>query len=476
MIGFEKIKRSIDEFLASVEFDEIYKAVIATVKKHSMLPSLKKGALIGFSGGADSVMAALTLKKLSLCEDFELACLHVNHGIRGSEADRDEDFSRTFCEAIGIRFYCEKVDVPAYSKEKGVSLELGARELRYEKFTTVTKESDKINTIVTAHNATDNLETVIFNLARGTGTLGLSGIAPVRENIVRPLIDLPKAKITEALDKYVVPYMIDSTNNSNEYTRNFIRHEILPMLRKLNESVENTTLRLGENLRSDNECLVGISRSFFDENYKNGRIDRAALSALHKSLFTRVLALMSAEYTFNSPEKCHSDKIYSMLKSDGDFSIDIQSGLRFTAEGNVCKIVKKEECVKAKSPEEKILSLGINELPDYECLINISYDKNDNISSNVYKISTQASIPNDIIIGDLRVRPKKDGDSYIYGGMTRKIKKLFNDKKIPQRKREIYPIICDDKGILFVPRFGIRDSETSKNGKKLYVSIYEKYE
>ncbi len=477
MIERGKIEECIEKFLNSPEFSEIYDSISATVEKHSMLPKIKSGVLLGFSGGADSVMALLYLKKLSSYEDFKLACIHVNHGIRGVEADEDEEFSRIFCNALDVHFFCEKIDVPSYAKEKGVSLELAAREMRYGKFNECILKLNGVSTVVTAHNSTDNLETVIFNLSRGAGTLGISGISPIRGDIIRPLIGVSKEKITNALDKYNLPYVTDSTNNSDEYTRNYIRHEILPKLRSLNKSIEHTTLRLGENLRGDNDCLVGISRSFFDENYKNGAIKRSALVSLHKSIFMRVLGFMTSELTHVSGEKCHIDKIYSMLGGCGDFSIDIQAGLRFICRDNVCKIVKREACLEEMEKLKEIkLSLGENLLPEYDCIIYLSYNKCDKISSNVYNFSTQASIPNDIIIGDLRVRQKIDGDSYVFGGMTRKLKKLFCDKKIPKDKREKYPIICDDEGILFVPRFGVRDNSSEKDSKKLYVSIYDKYE
>lgn len=477
MIELEKTKRCVKSLLVSSEFNDIYKIAEATIQKYSMLPRIKNGVLIGFSGGADSVMALIILKELSRKENFCISCLHVNHGIRGAEADRDERFSAAFCQALEIPFFTEKADVPEYARKRGVSLELGARELRYSKFYELLTKSENIGAIVTAHNSTDNLETVVFNLTRGAGTAGLAGISPVRDEILRPLIEISKAQIVSALDKYGVEYMTDSTNNSDEYTRNFIRHEILPKLHKLNPCVEHTTLRLGENLRGDNDCLLDMSRSFFNENFQNGAIDGDKLRSLHKSLFARVLKLMTSAHTDVSPEKCHIDKIYELLYKCGDFAVDIQSGLRFVREENFCKIIRKCEYNKSHSePAEVKLSLGENKLPEYECLIYLSYDKNEKISSNVYKFSTQASIPNDIIIGDLRVRSKKDGDSYVYGGMTRKVKKLFNDRKIPAKRRENYPIICDNSGILYIPSFGIRDNSSENNSKKLYISIYDKYE
>ena len=172
---------------------KIYDKASLTVLKYAGRDFYKNGVLVGLSGGADSVMLLLFLAEKRRSEgDFPLLAVHINHMIRGDEADRDEDFSRKLCADLGVEFISLKIDVPALAKEKGIGLELAAREARYSAFDRIIKEKGNIHSIAVAHNATDNIETVIFNLSRGTGLRGASGIAPSRDNILRPLIQQMK--------------------------------------------------------------------------------------------------------------------------------------------------------------------------------------------------------------------------------------------------------------------------------------------
>ena len=161
--------------------------------------------LVGLSGGADSTSLLISLCELSRDFGFELFALHVNHMIRGEEADRDENFAKALCQKYGVEFFCERVDVPHLCEKEGISLELCARNVRYNAFEKVCK-THGITHVATAHNALDNAETVVFNLVRGSGTRGLCGIPPKRKlcdgvTIIRPLIYAQRTEIEEFLSQ-----------------------------------------------------------------------------------------------------------------------------------------------------------------------------------------------------------------------------------------------------------------------------------
>ena len=184
---------------------------------------------------------------------------------------------------------------------------------------------------------------------------------------------------------------------------------------------------------------------------------------------------MTAELSSVSPEKIHIESIFSRLRENGKFRIDIQDGLSFVCDGINCKISRKiPGCESKREAKEYNISLGLNYLDEFNAVILLSYDKSEVFSSNVYNFSTQQAIPNDIIIGKIKVREKQSGDSYRFGGMTRKLKKLFCDKKIPTDKRNCIPIICDDKGILYAEGFPMREHAKTSSSDYLYLSIYYK--
>ncbi|MBO5403301.1 MAG: tRNA lysidine(34) synthetase TilS, partial [Clostridia bacterium] len=202
--------------------------------------------LVALSGGADSVCL---LSALLECE-AAVSAFHLNHGIRGEEADRDEEFCRSLCNRLGVPFSSERADIPAISAEKGIGIEEAARNVRYDK---LNREATRINAdyIATAHNADDNVETVIFNLVRGCSPDGLCGIPKIRGNIIRPLLDSTREEIEEYLCKKGLSFVTDSTNSDIAYTRNKIRHSVLPVLRSINPAISASVARMCESIRDD---------------------------------------------------------------------------------------------------------------------------------------------------------------------------------------------------------------------------------
>lgn len=182
----------------------------------------RRSVLVGFSGGADS---ALLLTLLSERRELRVCAAHLNHGIRGEEAERDEEFCRRFCLGINIPFFSARIDIPRLAAERKAGIEETARRERYAFFRRICEE-EGLDCIATAHNATDNAETVLLRLIRGSGTDGLCGIPPVRDNIIRPLLLCTKEEILSECGRRGIRYVHDSSNDNTEYRRNFIRHRI----------------------------------------------------------------------------------------------------------------------------------------------------------------------------------------------------------------------------------------------------------
>lgn len=470
MILTKELIRSCDELFDSELGSKIYSDILKSISEFDMQKLLSKGTLIGLSGGADSVLLLIFLRKLQKDNYFNLKAVHVNHMIRGIDADNDESFSKELCDILGIDFISYKYNVPKLSAELKKGIEETARMVRYKAF----NESldAEFNTIATAHNATDNSETFIFNCLRGSGTHGLTGIAPVRDNIVRPLLSVSKEDILKLLKEKSIPFCIDTTNYSCEYTRNYIRHEISPKLRHLSNDPDASIAKTIENLRCDSDFIEEYADNFFKSNYIDSKINANTLRKLHKAPLVRVIKRMVREASESIPEKVHFDKIYKLLKKQCDFEIDLPGNIAFYSVGEFCYIAKDSD-IRAKNDIRITLKENFTEIPDLNIAIGISDNKYEDFSSNVYKFSIQANIFSAIIVGEMYLRTRKDGDSYFYGGMTRKVKKLFNDKKIPQNERDSIPVICDEKGIVWIPGFGVRDDCPSKKISK-WITIYKK--
>ncbi len=456
-----KIKKLFSSYVGNQLFSKIEN----TISEHNMKEKLKSGVLVGFSGGPDSVMLlSFLIEFRDRYGEFPIVLVHINHLIRGVEADRDEAFSADFAKALNISFICKKIDVPALSKEFGAGIEETARNARYGEFANIISSRNDIDCIAVAHNATDNAETVIFNMLRGAGTKGASGIPPVRENIIRPLIDICKEDIVSILDDFDIPYVIDSTNSEQDYTRNFIRGKILPLFKEITPNPEKNIGRLSRNLRYDDLYLQNIASDFLG-NKK--RIITKDLASLHRSILHRVLSKMVEPYSVTLTEK-HIEAIEELLAKD-NFRVSLPGGLSFFSESGVSYI---SDADLTDIDYEYMLTEGKNMISDFGAEIYISSAPVDKIFLNVNKNSIQVDISSAIIDGRLFIRPKKDGDSVFYSGMTHKLKKLFNDRKIPKSMRPLIPILCDEKGVVWVPGFGVRDDKiVSEEREPKYVAL-----
>lgn len=425
-----------------------------TVRENGMEDRLCAGVLLGLSGGADSVFLLYTLLSLrAFYGGFPIVCAHVHHGIRGKEADRDAAFCSALCDSLRVPFYLLRAEVPAFAKERGIGEEEAGRILRYQKFREIICSRNDIRTIAVAHNADDQIETVLFRIFRGCGTHGLCGIPAVRDNIIRPLIDLSFEEIRTTLSTHGIGFVTDSTNLDDGYMRNRIRLQLLPFLHNFFSDYRESILRLSRNVKYDDACLAAEAARVTEKVRADGTLPLSEVRELPRALLVRVLHRMASRFTPDLPEECHVRMTEQALRSGEPFSVDLPGGLVAAAEGDRFFVGKKAE--NAPVSYRFPLSFGHTELTPYAAAVDVA--ENDNFSDFVYKISTQVRVSSVIIKRGIYLREKRDGDTIFYHGKTHRLKKMFNDRGIPPSLRKRIPVFCDPDGIFWVPGYHLRD-------------------
>lgn len=225
--------------------------------KESKLIKNEAPVLLGVSGGVDSMVMA----HLFLQSGISVAVAHVNFMLRGSESDGDEDFVKQWCHRNEIPFYSKAVETSAYALENGISIQMAARDFRYEYFNEL-RIQHSFGCIATGHNLDDSTETIAFNLLRGTGMAGLLGIPAKSGSVIRPLLFATRAEIQAYAIENKLPWREDSSNQLDDYHRNFIRHQLTPLFEKINPSYREAFQRMGRNLADAEGFLIAQSQHY----------------------------------------------------------------------------------------------------------------------------------------------------------------------------------------------------------------------
>lgn len=420
-----------------------------------------KTLCVGLSGGADSVSLLLGLIEIEDEYGFSVIACHFNHMIRGDEADRDEIFCKSLCEKLNRKIYCGRDNVPEYASFHKIGIEQAARECRYAFFDRILNK-DSVDFCVTAHNKNDDAETLLFNLIRGAGSNGASSIAPYSDNVLRPLLQIERAEIEAFLADINQEYVTDSTNLSNDYTRNYIRNVLIPQMQNINPLVINALSRYAESARTD--------RAYFDKlvnlNYSND------LRLLDPAVRTRVI--MQKFYDFSGIRLNYNliSVLDKALFYDKRSLVPIFGKYEAIVDNGNITFANFETTVLGQFDPQS-LNYGINKVFGERVSINISKEVYN--TENINNLYTTVFLSCDKIVGDLYVRNRRTGDRIFINGMNKSIKKLFIEKKIPKEYREIIPIFCDDEGIIYVPFVGLSDRvHTNNNDTKLYItSVFE---
>ena len=434
--------------------------------------------LVALSGGADSrLLLELTVRALGerdprvLPENAVLAA-HLHHGIRGEEADRDLEFCRRICSELGVPFISERVDVPALAEATGESLETAARRARYDFFHRVMTERS-IPTLLTAHHADDNLETLLDRLLRGSGTRGMGGIPPsrpVREDtdatIHRPLLDWTKQEILDACAEMGLDFVTDSTNEETAYTRNYLRHTVIPALEALAGCgiPQRSAARLARSAREDEACLMGLSEAQVN-SYQSPRGDGLLLEVLqshYPAIAKRMMAILYDRATASVNPKdgsgtlstAHLDALMALVtKGIPESSLSLPRGMEARIREGWLYVRPAE--IPPAPADPVLLSEGTTPWGDVRIRLERAPSPLSPLAGDDVWASAvfPAALPSPLV-----ARHRQAGDEILSHGMHKKLKKLLCDRDIPPHLRDVIPLIClPDGSPLWYPGAVFRD-------------------
>ena len=394
--------------------------------------------VVALSGGADSVCLALTLKELG----YEVRCVHVNHNLRGEESDRDEAFCREFCKANHLPLEVESVDVMAFCAENKRSLEDGARALRYEALRRLCK-GDKL---ATAHNLNDCLETTIFNLTRGCGIKGILGIPPVRDNIIRPLLNITREEIESFLSSCNQSFVTDSTNLTDDCSRNIIRLNVLPELQRINPGILGTYSAELSSWQETEDYVLSAAKLSLDESLSGDGYDLSGIK--DEAILSRVIALILKENEIGQSFE-RIQRIKSLLKTDG--RINIQKGVYISCASG--KLTVTDSSLSEKLYKKVILEGEIETFGKKIIITKLSQTDISSLNNKRLKYILDA----DKLKSETVLRSYLGNEKIKLFGrdFTSTVKKLIS--KTPPHKRNGVIVIADDDGAVFVEGFGIAD-------------------
>lgn len=433
----------------------LFERVANRNKKESLVENGDR-IVVGFSGGPDSVFLVEMLLKLREKIDFDIVLVHINHLLRGEEAQRDEDFSINYGKSKGLKVFARKIDITSLGKEKGLSLEEAGREARYSFYKEVLEKSNS-NKIALAHNKDDQIETFMFRLTRGTGLSGLEGIATKRDRYIRPISEIYKSEIVNYLDENNISYCIDSTNLENEFTRNSIRIDLIPFIEKrYNPKFKDKIFSLIEEIRDIN---IFIEKEIEQFSY-NETINIESILKFPKSIRGKILSKYLYKYGLEVNRKKIS-LIESILEKGGSQEISLDSQYILKKEYNILKIQKINLI---KNNIEEVTFTIPNKIKYGDYIIEAEYVERGEQNKNCFYTNLK--------LGDtLIVRGRKDGDKIIPTGMKgeKKLKEIFINEKIGKEKRDSIPLIVHNDNIVWIA--GVRGNEKYNSTEKRCIKL-----
>ena len=426
------------------------------MKNETLLQTVMQGAgkpqsgicTVAFSGGADSTALLLCLYQLRDALQIDLRAVHVHHGIRGAEADRDAAFCADFCAKYGIPFQCVYVDVPAFAAEKKLSPETAARLLRYEALQNAAPEGE----IATAHHAGDHAETVLFHLLRGSGMKGLRGILPRSGRIIRPLLTAEKQDILAFLQENKQTFVEDSTNFTAESSRNRIRSDIMPLLLRENPAAIRHITQTAELLAEDEAYLTAQAEKAYRMclDLQSGGL--SGIGSYPCPIRMRVYRL-----ALERKLSVHIDPAFEQLRAiddavcSGSGTVNLSAGVYARADRGI--LYMQEDAV----PEQKpvYMQIGENRCASGRICRAVLHE-GDAVSQNLHTADTKATLDFDKIIGRPYFRPRRPDDRITLParGFSTLLKKCVQ-AAVPVPERQTLCTLYDDLGCIWCERVGI---------------------
>lgn len=412
------------------------------IESNQLLPVYNRNnsikIVVGLSGGADSIVLLYILHQLG----YPCLAAHCNFHLRGEESNRDENLVKSFTKRLEIPLFIKHFDTILYAKEKKISIEMAARELRYQWFEEL-RNKENADVIAIAHHQDDNIETFILNLTRGTGIKGLTGIQPKNGNIIRPLLSVSKTEILEFAEKKNLDYETDSTNLQDEFTRNKIRLSIIPLMQTINPSINTTLINTLENLTEArkiyDEYIHNKKKKIFDKEKGTINIDKLNSSASPEAILFEILK----DYGFNR------DSIKNISKA-----LNSQSGKEFYSSKYV--LIKDRYNllilpIREESDETVFEISSEIQMIETPLRINMKFQVMDS-SFNIQKNKNIAYFDADKLKFPLFIRRWEKGDKFVPFGMTgfQKLSDYFTNQKLSKPDKENIWLLCSGNDIIWI--------------------------
>ena len=443
----------------------IEERVFSYIEKYNMIEAGSQ-VIVGISGGGDSVCLLFLLSKYQKRRPFHLLGIHVNHGIRGQEALRDQEYAKKLCERLGVPFTVYTYSVPAIAQQEKRSLEEAGRMVRRRAFEEKAASLGKKAVIALAHHENDNAETVLHNLIRGTKAAGMGGIRPIQEigegvAYIRPLLKVTREEIETYLRQQKIPWMTDSTNQELEYTRNRIRHRIIPEMEKINPKAVSHIAQAADTFQAIEEYLTGQADMLYREyveQRENGYWIRKELF-LEKELMQSYVIRMVLEQAADKKQDLtafHVESILSLGKGRTGASVSLPGGvLASQVYGDLY----------VRLPDS-------GEAPLKELELEIFPWENQQILEKTYT----KWFDYDKIKSSLEIRHRKPGDflTITDTGGRKKIKDYFIDCKIPREEREKLTLLAEGSHILWVVGYRISQYYKVTSQTKTVLKVHVK--
>ncbi len=451
---------------------------MSTVLEQKALCALRQYSLfsqgdriaVGVSGGADSVALLRFLAALRPQFGWDLVVCHIHHGLRGAEADRDECFVRALAEQLGLPCAVSRIDAAALALRDHISVEEAGRTARYAFFAQTAGEGGRI---ATAHTLDDSIETVLMNLVRGTGLRGLCGIPRIRGNIVRPLLDCTRAEVEDYLGALGQPYCTDSTNLTDDYTRNRIRHDIIPRLCALNPNFPGAMARMLPRLAAQQaltDCLAAQSAQQL--HAACGGLSRQGLSALPEPVCDRLL-LRLLEQNRLPVSAAAVARMTETLRTGGKLDLAARSWF-FVAQGDLAAVIY--------APPGGIPPVPVP-LPQEETPVILPFSPQKSLkltlcnkivanTSEKFNISLlKYAIDCDKIRRYSFMRTRRPGDTFIVGKKQLSLGEAWAAAGIPALLRPALMVLADEQGVLWAEGIGSSSRAAVTENTKQYVII-----
>ena len=452
------------------------------MEEHHMV---KRGECIlaAVSGGADSLCLLLILLQLRQAGKIRLCAVHVEHGIRGADSQKDACFVENFCKEQGVPIKVFHCHAEEYAKAHKMTVEEGARALRYGFFAQAAEEfgADKI---AVAHSQNDCAETMLFHLVRGTGLKGMSGILPVRGNIIRPLLCAQRKEIESYLAERNQEFCQDKTNEELDYSRNKLRRQVFPVLNEVNSQAVMHMCQAAALAAQAWELAEDLSRKAAEQYVCREGRGLVVLAGIleEKPLLQTSLLRQALEETAESGQDIsglHVKKLRVLFEKQPGRQLDLPYGVRAERIYEGIRLEKQaaaEAFSQDKPPAARLAPEGTLEIPSYGCEIRTRLLENPFQNEEIPKKMYTKWLDYDRIKGIMQLRARREGDFLVIcpDGKRKKLKNYFIDEKIPRRERDEILLLADEAHVLWAIGYRIsEDVKVTKDTRRvLEIQVY----